>query len=350
MAGALAQTTAADRTAARVKVLVDAGGMAWIQDDYSTARTQLEEGMMIAREQGAQQLIAKALVCLGGVALAQHDLTLAIAHRTEALAIARVLGDKFTIAGTLIHLGSVACEQNNYVQAHSLYQEALGLYQELRAEWSIADALHYLGQVARHQRDYTQARALFQESLARWCALGTIQWAGVAECLDGLGCVYAFQRQFVWAVRLFGAAEALRGVLAMPPFPLTRSSAADECAAVRAQLDEAAFAEAWTAGHGLSTEQAIEYAVALPESSASTPSTLDPSPVSPAPKAYPAGLTAREVEVLRLLAQGLTYAQIADALVISRRTVNRHLTTIYTKLIVTSRHAATRFALDHHLV
>jgi DNA-binding NarL/FixJ family response regulator len=61
-------------------------------------------------------------------------------------------------------------------------------------------------------------------------------------------------------------------------------------------------------------------------------------------------LTPREVEVLRLLAHGLTYDQIAEQLFISPHTVNRHLTAIYTKLNVTSRHAATRLALDHHLV
>lgn len=63
-----------------------------------------------------------------------------------------------------------------------------------------------------------------------------------------------------------------------------------------------------------------------------------------------AGLTAREVEVPRLLAQELTYAQIAEQQFISRRTVNGHATSIYGKLGVTSRAAATRFAPDHHLV
>ena len=65
---------------------------------------------------------------------------------------------------------------------------------------------------------------------------------------------------------------------------------------------------------------------------------------------YPAGLTTREVEVLRLVAQGLTDIQIADRLVISRRTVNTHLTSIYSKLGVESRATATRFAVEHQLV
>ena len=61
-------------------------------------------------------------------------------------------------------------------------------------------------------------------------------------------------------------------------------------------------------------------------------------------------LTAREVEVLRLVAQGLTDAQVAERLVISRRTVNWYLTTIYGKIGVSSRAAATRYAIEHQLV
>ena len=65
---------------------------------------------------------------------------------------------------------------------------------------------------------------------------------------------------------------------------------------------------------------------------------------------YPGGLTTREVEVLRLVAQGLTDAQVAQRLVISPRTVNWHLTSIYSKLQVSSRSAATRYAIEHTLV
>jgi DNA-binding NarL/FixJ family response regulator len=63
-----------------------------------------------------------------------------------------------------------------------------------------------------------------------------------------------------------------------------------------------------------------------------------------------AGLTAREVEVLHWVALGLTDAQVAERLIISPRTVTTHLSSIYNKLGVTSRAAATRFAVDHQLV
>jgi class 3 adenylate cyclase/DNA-binding CsgD family transcriptional regulator len=65
--------------------------------------------------------------------------------------------------------------------------------------------------------------------------------------------------------------------------------------------------------------------------------------------AYPNGLTHREVEVLRLLTTGMSNAQMAEHLVISSRTVNAHLRSIYNKLGVTTRTAATRFAYEHHL-
>ncbi len=75
-----------------------------------------------------------------------------------------------------------------------------------------------------------------------------------------------------------------------------------------------------------------------------------PTPPAKSPPTYPAGLTAREVEVLCLVAQGLTDAQVAEQLVISPRTVNGHLRSIYNKINVTSRSAATRYAVDQNLV
>jgi DNA-binding NarL/FixJ family response regulator len=65
---------------------------------------------------------------------------------------------------------------------------------------------------------------------------------------------------------------------------------------------------------------------------------------------YPEGLTAREVDVLRLVAAGLTDAEAAEQLFVSVRTVNAHLRSIYRKLGVTSRAAAGRFAAENDLL
>lgn len=61
-------------------------------------------------------------------------------------------------------------------------------------------------------------------------------------------------------------------------------------------------------------------------------------------------LTAREIEVLRLVVAGLTNRKVAERLRLSPRTVDAHLRSIYGKLGVTSRSAATRYALEHRLV
>jgi DNA-binding CsgD family transcriptional regulator len=74
-----------------------------------------------------------------------------------------------------------------------------------------------------------------------------------------------------------------------------------------------------------------------------------PAGSAAAPARHP-DLTAREIEVLRLAAEGLTYAEMGQQLVVSRRTVDAHLRSIYSKLGVTSRSAAVRYALDHHLL
>jgi len=117
-------------------------------------------------------------------------------------------------------------------------------------------------------------------------------------------------------------------------------------ASVRTHLGEQAVARAWEEGRTMTAEQALttQGHVTLLEPLPAPPP--PPQPAAPSPD----GLTAREVEVLRLLAQGLTSAQIAEQLVIGVVTVNFHVRSIYSKLGVSSRAAATRYALEHRLV
>jgi DNA-binding CsgD family transcriptional regulator len=126
-----------------------------------------------------------------------------------------------------------------------------------------------------------------------------------------------------------------------------------DVASIRARLGEETFAAAWTQGRSMTPEQIL----AAPEPAVSPEpvfAVTQPFPGGKPPLAatptYPNDLTAREMEVLRLVAQGITNAQIAERLVISPRTVNFHLTSIYSKLGVSSRAAATRYAIEQHLV
>ena len=89
----------------------------------------------------------------------------------------------------------------------------------------------------------------------------------------------------------------------------------------------------------MTTEQAVEYALDI----STTPET---APL----ESYPAGLSGREVEVLRLVAQGMTNAEVAERLFISSRTVNWHLGAVYRKLGFSSRTEAARFAVEHNLL
>lgn len=73
-------------------------------------------------------------------------------------------------------------------------------------------------------------------------------------------------------------------------------------------------------------------------------------PIAVMRKERPAGLSDREVEVLGLLARGGSNAQIAERLVISRRTAEHHVQHIYTKIGVSSRAAAALFAMEHDLL
>ena len=98
----------------------------------------------------------------------------------------------------------------------------------------------------------------------------------------------------------------------------------------------------------MTPEQAVAAQLLETLPTATSAKQLSPAATRPLPH-FPDGLTAREVEVLRLLAQGMTDAQIAEHLVISPRTVNNHLTSIYQKIQVSSRSAATRYAVEHQL-
>ena len=113
---------------------------------------------------------------------------------------------------------------------------------------------------------------------------------------------------------------------------------------VRAQLGDDNFTKEWNEGYTRISDQDLSTLelISTPQITSTVPPSLTPI--------IPKGLTQREVEVLRLIAQGLSDTQIAEKLVISRRTVNTHITSIYRKIEVSSRSSAVRYALDIKLV
>ena len=118
--------------------------------------------------------------------------------------------------------------------------------------------------------------------------------------------------------------------------------------AARVRLGQEAVAAAWAEGRTMTPEQALAEQGPVTMFS-SIPQASPTAPAKPKPTSL-GGLTTREMEVLRLVATGLTSAQIAEQLVISLLTVNTHVRSIYSKLGVTSRAAATRHAVEHQLM
>jgi DNA-binding NarL/FixJ family response regulator len=115
--------------------------------------------------------------------------------------------------------------------------------------------------------------------------------------------------------------------------------------AAQAVLSTQQFSQAWEQGQAMALEDAINYAQEQVEPLHRGP-TWSPAPFEPT------GLTAREIEVLRLIAAGKNNQQIAEELVLSIRTVERHLSNIYAKIGVygsTARAAATAYAFSHGL-
>jgi DNA-binding NarL/FixJ family response regulator len=114
----------------------------------------------------------------------------------------------------------------------------------------------------------------------------------------------------------------------------------------RTQLGEQAFLDTWNEGKMMGFDQLL----AAQKDVVSLPVKLPQEVASPNKSVTSPLLTTREIEVLRLVAQGLTSAQIAEQLVISVLTVNSHVRSIYNKLGITSRAAATRYAVEQQLL
>ena len=317
-----------------------------IQGDYSRGYTLFEESLTIYRELRNKRGIAN---CLRQSALylffgAQGDQATVHERLEESLAIFRELGDRDGMALYDWVAGWAAFVQGDAVTAHTLIEQSLALFRETGNRWLACWTLAFLGRIKAHQGDFATARALLQESLAAAHALD--DWPR-AFCLERLAVVVAAQGKHAWAARLLSAAGSLRENCGIPVTPVERTDYEPAMAAARTSLGEQAFATAWAEGRAMTFDQVLaapgRAAVSIPTGH---PSTGMGKPTS----SSPAGLTAREVEVLRLVAQGLSNAEIAERLIISLLTVKAHMRSLYNKLGISSRSAATRYAIEHHLM
>ena len=321
--------------------------MASYQGKYTSARDLFAENLALNREQGNKRGIVQSLFSLAQVLLvSQSDLEAIPDLLEEGLVLSKGLGFKEGIATWFSLSGQVTLSSGDALAARSLIEESLALYKEIGHRHGTASSLALLAKVAAHQGEFRSAVALYKRSLAITREIG--DQLNAASCLEGLAAVAVAQGNPIWSAHLLGAAEALRDANGTAIPPAERRLYESSVGTTRAQLGDNCTL-AWIEGRSMTPEQAVAaqgLATQPTSTSKGQASIIDAKPSL----RYPAGLTAREVDVLRLVARGLTDGQVAEQLVISPRTVNTHLTSIYNKLGVNSRTAATRFAVEHRLV
>lgn len=370
-------------------VLLNLGAVAVLRGDATAATAFLEEAREIAHRLGDKTIEALGLRQLGELAQSRGDYPRATELGEAALQLDRELGDKGDAAWSLVRLGSVALDEGAPDRAERFLGEALDLAREVGDEPAVGEALVLLGRAAARAGEAERAEQALRGALAAGRALdnpvivGTAQTAlgdlarsrgdgadasdryraalalhaegddlpGLLGPLAGVALLAAQGGMAEPAARLLGSIEALRETIGVALPTAERAEHDRAVAALRGKLGRQDVAVLWQAGRARSGRDAVGDAMAL---LAEVPAVVAPSrpPArggATTDNLLPAGLSEREGEVLRLVAGGLTNAEVADKLFLSPHTVSAHLRRIYGKLDVTSRSAATRFAIEHGL-
>jgi predicted ATPase/DNA-binding CsgD family transcriptional regulator len=340
-------------SAERLKALTALGDMAERRGTYAAATAWLDEALALARGRGDRAGQAVALRILGNLSIslaaaaiydrgdaARADEECARAERflERSLALARELGDEWGAAKALHWLNNLPGRWNAE-DASGRYDEAVATFRRLGDRWQLSTVLGSLGVWALDTGDLPRARAAFVESLELAQRLGH-RWHG-GVCVAGLAAIAVQRGNAEPAARMLAAAAALREA-AGPPLRACDQDWHDRAtAASRAAIGETAFAAAWAAGAALPADAAIAEALAWAAETTAFPATTRATTHG--------GLTPREVEVLRLIAEGKADKEIAAALAVSRRTAATHVAHILAKLDLPSRAGAASYAIRHGL-
>lgn len=317
----------------RARALDEAGRLelAYVRGDRQAARAFLEGAVAIARRVGDHRALARALAGLGQDFREAADYPRAAALYGELLALSRAAGDESGIATALYYLGVIARMQGDRPGAAALYEESLAIRRRLGTRHGIAEALRGLGDLARMDGLHRRATRLYLESLKLTAELRDLQCS--VGTLEGLALVTAAQGLAERSIRLFAAAAALRRRIGAPQTAARQAEMDAGLATARRLLSDAAYPVAWAEGGAWDLDQAVGYALAD-----------YPQPPDAARPSYPHGLTVREVEVIGLVARGLTDRQIAGELFISPKTVDHHLRRIFRKVQVANRAGLAAYA------
>jgi ATP/maltotriose-dependent transcriptional regulator MalT len=320
------------------------------QGDAEALRVLLPEALTLAEELPDVPIKAELYALLHVIAHDSISSGIAARYLAESERIYRALDNPAGLASTLVFQGAAADYQGDTARGQALRDEAERLVAGVEDQHLRLVLLSARAVSAWQSGEYDTARR-YLEQLIR-VGLEVDASTGQLTLYLGqrnlfLGILAAVLRQqglSVWAARVYGLAEKLAPTSESPRiggelFDAFRQRAAAARADVRASLGDGPFAKALAEGQTMSVEDLLDIPHPPPDSTSQLPSS---PPYEP--------LTARELEVLRLLVQDFSNPQIAERLVVSRRTVEAHLRSIYEKLGVNSRDAATRYAVEHGLL
>jgi len=253
-------------TKVRAKAFRRLGSLNESRGNYVAARSAYEQSLTLYQALGDKEGIAASLHYLGETVAQQDDeatarsLFAAARSAYEASLVSlRQQGNQWRLALSLNSMGEIARLEDDYAAARSFYEESLALRRKLGDTRGIGVTLANLGFVVLRQGDDQQAAIYFGESLPLFQQLGNTNC--LVACLTGFAGVFGRQTRPERAARLFGAAEALRETFHLRLEYVDRIEEDRHIAAVRAQLDEATFAAAWSEGRAMTLEQANEYAL-----------------------------------------------------------------------------------------
>jgi non-specific serine/threonine protein kinase len=311
-----------------------------VSKDFQTAyEIGLRTVRLLREPPGHPFHLCMSLITMGSVAMELENYAAAHAYLEEGLALAQADSDPFRIGMTLNIMGDLArCEQK-YNEASSYYEQSIVVLRGINAERDLASILRNLGHTCLHLGDPGRAQVLFQESMAIQRSFRNTP--GIAECLISYAAIALLRNNPAAAARLLSASRSVTGkhVTIATAWRATNMEY-DHCLdQARAALSEADFRKEQTLGQAMTVEQAVDFALNLPEK---------PEPPSASRKVIEM-LTSREREVASLIGQGKTNGEIAEQLVLSKRTVETHVNNILTKLELTHRAQIMRWVIDHEL-
>jgi DNA-binding CsgD family transcriptional regulator len=317
--------------------LAGAAAAARTVGDAQSAYAISERIIELNRESPDNLMVGMQLFIHGFLAIALGKYDVAHAHLDEALRYAREADDPYRIAIIRNAMGDLArCEQR-FAQAVSFYEEGLALFRELGTGRDTPNTERALAYACLRLGDTQRAHALVVQSLEGQRAQDNR--LGIAQGLLGLAALAAVVGLPAASARLYGFVSRYReGITIMlePTYEADKLDYEHYEALVHAALSDEEFEEEQAKGRLLSMEQAIEYALSLP-----VPSLEGMERVTE--------LTEREREVAVLIACGLSNGQIADELVVSKRTVEKHIANILSKLGFTNRAQIVRWAIQNGL-